>query len=318
MVTAPPIPKLETAAVGSPITRIGVSFFPIYLGGNCLPEIATGNSAGLVIDELDRAAVPTLSAHNPTKTPVLIVEGEHFLGGKQNRTINVTVLVPAMTKLEIPVTCLERDRWGRARAYGRAQAFTPARVRSLNQEAVYQSMSAFGSREGDQTAVWNAVDEVLDDLGTPSETAAVADADAVYRRDGRRLEAVEELADLGPLPGQCGVAVARGRQVEAIELFGSPDLLAAHWSAVVRSHLLEPATPSGRPSATKVLSILKRFGSLVPEDTPGIGLGIEQRVRDRRVVGQALTLDRSIVHCSGFTRSKGRSARHAEAFARAS
>lgn len=318
MVTAPPIPKLETAAVGRPITRLGVSFFPIYLGGNHLPEIATGDSSGLVIDELDRAEVPTLSAHNPTKKPVLIVEGEHFLGGKQNRTVNVTVLVPAMTKLEIPVSCLEQGRWGRARAYGRAQAFTPARVRSLNQEAVYHSMSEFGSREGDQGAVWNAVDGVLDDLGTPSATSAVADADAVYRRDERRLQAVEDLAAIGPLPGQCGVAVARGRQVASIELFGSPDLLAAHWSAVIRSHLLEPAKPSGRPSATAVLSILKRFGSLVPEDTPGVGLGIEQRVRDRRVVGQALTLEESIVHCSGFTRNRERLARPSEAIARAS
>ena len=318
MVIAPSIPKLETAAVGNPITRLGISFFPIYLGGNRLPQIATGEASGLVIDELDRAEVPTLSARNPTKTPILIVEGEHFLGGKQNRTINVTVLVPAVTKLEIPVTCLERERWGRARAYGRSETFTPARVRSLNQEAVYQSMNAFGSREGDQGAVWSAVDEVLGDLDTPSDTAAAADADAVYGRDGRRLEAAGELAGLGPLPDQCGVAVARGREVVAIELFGSQELLASHWSAMIRSHLLEPAKPSGRPSATAVLSVLKRFGSLVPEDSPGIGLGIEQRVRDRRIVGQALTFDESIVHCSAFTRSRQRATRPSEALARAS
>ena len=38
------IPKLETAAVGNPITRLGVSFFPVYLFDNPLPEITTGET----------------------------------------------------------------------------------------------------------------------------------------------------------------------------------------------------------------------------------------------------------------------------------
>ena len=308
MVIMPPIPKLETAAVGNPITRLGVSFFPVYLMANRLPEIATGNSSGLEISELESAEVPALSACNPTKTPVLLVEGEHFVGGKQNRTINVTVLVPEMAKLQIPVSCLEQGRWGRDRAYGRAETYTPASVRSLNQEAVHASMGAFGSRDGDQGAVWNAVDEVLSNLDTPSATSAVADADAVYQRDKRRLDTAEELTSLGPLPGQCGVAVSRGRRVTAVELFGAQDLLAAHWSAVIRSHLLEPGAPAGRPSATSVLSVLKRLGSLMPQDSPGIGMGREQRVKDRRIVGQALTLDESIVHCSAFTRRRNATA----------
>ena len=44
MNTEHPIPKLQTVAVGSPITWLGVSFHPVYLGGNPLPEIVTGDS----------------------------------------------------------------------------------------------------------------------------------------------------------------------------------------------------------------------------------------------------------------------------------
>ena len=40
------IPHLSTAAIGSPITRLGVSFFPIYLPENELPEINTGPLLG--------------------------------------------------------------------------------------------------------------------------------------------------------------------------------------------------------------------------------------------------------------------------------
>ncbi len=56
MNTISTIPKLDAAAIGSPITRCGVSFFPTYLFGNPLPEIATGPASGLVIKELVRQA----------------------------------------------------------------------------------------------------------------------------------------------------------------------------------------------------------------------------------------------------------------------
>ena len=305
MNTGHPIPKLETVAVGSPFTRLGVSFHPVYVGRNPLPEIATGDSSGLVVEELETARVQTLSARNPTTTPVLIVEGEHLIGGKQNRNVNVTVLVPPMTDLEIPVTCVEQGRWDQAREYRRARSLTPRRVRLRNQAAVHQSMRAAGSRDGDQAAVWNAVDEVLGDLDTESETSAVADGEAVYQRDGRRLRTAEELASRGPLPGQCGIAVSHGRHVVAIELFGSHGLLASHWSAVIRSHLLESVRPDGRPSATAVLRLFRLFGRALPEQSPGIGLGHEHRIKHVRIVGQALTLDSSIVHASAFMPRNG-------------
>ena len=43
--------EFDTASVGYPVTRFGVSFFPVYLAANELPEIAT---EGLIIDELTR------------------------------------------------------------------------------------------------------------------------------------------------------------------------------------------------------------------------------------------------------------------------
>ena len=297
------LPNLETAAIGSPITRLGVSFFPIYLMDAELPEISTGPDSGLVISELERPAVPTLLAHNPTRKPILVVEGQHFLGGKQNRTINGTVLVPALAKLEIPVSCLEQRRWGRAEAYRQAETFAPRRVRLRKEETVNRSMLRSGSRHSDQDAVWNEVNDVLQEAGTHSETAAASVIDDVYHREGRRGEAVDDLVGRGPLPRQSGIAVAHGRWVAAIELFGSPELLKAHWEGLIRSYLLEDVKAQGRPSPTRVLYILRRLGSLRSQNAPGVGLGIDQRVEDRRIVGQALTLDGAVVHGSAFART---------------
>ena len=63
------IPKLDSVAVGSAITRLGVSFFPVYLAANDLPPIATGDASGLVVDELDQASVQALRVRNPGDRP---------------------------------------------------------------------------------------------------------------------------------------------------------------------------------------------------------------------------------------------------------
>ena len=106
------IPNLETAAVGRPINRLGISLFPIYLPVHTLPGIAPGPTSGITINELPAASVPHLMATNPTDGPILLVEGESLVGGQQNRTLNVSVLVPAGATLKIPGTGLAGGRGG--------------------------------------------------------------------------------------------------------------------------------------------------------------------------------------------------------------
>ncbi len=294
--------KLETVAIGWPITRLGVSFFPVYLPANDLPAIATGEGSGLVVDELDAPAVHGLRVHNPGDKPVLLAEGEHFLGGKQDRAVNATVLVPALGDVEVPVSCLEQGRWGRHRATRRDTAFTAARVRAAKNAGVAESMRRRGSREGDQAAVWLEVDAMLGRASVRSATAAAADVKrAARRREPSRAAAIERLAARGPLPDQCGIVVVHGRWVTAMDLFGSPHLLAAHWGALIRSHLLESRIASGAPSATRVLEVVRRFAAAPAQEARGVGLGVEHRPADDRFTGYALTLNGAIVHAAFFT-----------------
>ena len=300
------LPQLDTLAIGRPITRLGVSVFPAYLAANALPAITTGEASGLVVDELDEASVPALRVRNPSDKPVLVVEGEHFLGGKQNRAVNTSVLVPALADLEIPVSCLERGRWGRRRAARRDEEFTPHAVRMQANAGVAESMRRRGSHDGDQAAVWHEVDALLSRASVESGTGAAADAKrAAHRRAPTRAAAIEKLAAQGPLPGQCGVIVTNGRWVTAMDLFGAPHLLAAHWSPLIRSHLLESPVAEGSPSATRVLHVIRRFASAPAQEAQGVGLGVEQRVANGRLVGHALTFNGSLVHAAFFTRPGG-------------
>ncbi len=298
------IPHLSTAAIGSPITRLGVSFFPIYLPENELPEINTGPSSELDVRELEDAAVGSLLAVNPTDTPVLIIEGEHFLGGKQNRAVNITILVPPRTELKIPVSCLEEGRWGRARSYYRDDLHASPGVRRRSQEGVHSSMEQSRSRRGDQDAVWSEVHDEMRLHQAHSGTVAAADsAKQVYRHDTSRAEAAQELAELGPLPRQCGIAVSHGPWVTAVELFGARSLLAEHWGALIRSHLLETPNKPGPTSVDRALWVIRRFGAMESEEVPGVGLGTELRVRDEKRIGQALRFEGMLAHGSFWMRN---------------
>ena len=290
-------PNLDIVALGAPITRLGVSFFPVFLPGSELPAIATGEGSGLEIKELDAASVQALRATNPTDKPVLVVEGEHFLGGKQNRAVNATVLVDSFSALELPVSCLEQGRWGRRRAWRRAAAFAPARIRTAQRRGLARSLP-HGSRAGDQSGVWDEVHAMLSLEGVESDTAAAADLELTRSRDASRADVVEELVGRGPLPGQCGVVVAQGSGITAMDLFGAPHLLAAHWGQIVRSHYVESARSSGRPSTDRALALVRRFGRAPAREMPGVGLGVERRIAAGSMTGQMLALNGALVHAA--------------------
>ena len=300
------IPTLEHAAVGRPLNRLGFSLFPVYLPPANLPPIATGPGSGLVVDELPNASVPTLSVTNPTDRAILLIEGESLVGGAQNRTLNVSVLVPAGATLKIPVTCLEQGRWGARRAFQYGDVMAPRRVRRIKQDAVAQRLATVGAhsfeRHADQGAVWHVVEHELQRMGVDSSSSAMADAEAFLDRDPGRRKTVEELVTMGPLPGQCGLVVSHGRRIVAAELFASTDLLRPHWGAIVRSHLLEHPTADGRPSASRALRFLGRFAASPSERKEGLGHGIEHHVRTDRIVGQALVLPTSLIHAGAFAR----------------
>jgi hypothetical protein len=68
------------------------------------------------ITEITEAGhVPEIRVRNDAERPVLIIDGEELVGAKQNRTVNISILVAAHADLHVPVTCVAAGRW-RARS----------------------------------------------------------------------------------------------------------------------------------------------------------------------------------------------------------
>lgn len=294
------ITQLRHASIGVPIGRHGTWFFPIYVH-QPTTSAATGvttSTDDLVVTEVDGGVVPRLRVHNPGPVPVLVTEGETLVGGRQNRVLNVSILVPGGATLDVPVSCVEQGRWNTGNEFRRANWKATRRVRREMVEGLHASLRTSGRKQADQERVWSAVRSELDRFESHSDTVAL---NSILEQDYRpTYPATHELIQRGPLPGQCGVVIARGSRIVAAEIFATPELLAAAWASIVSSQMLEADDRPGAPSTTRALQFLHRLAEARTRVEPGVGLGQEVHLTTRSSVGQALVWDDIIVHASAF------------------
>jgi len=294
------IEQLKHASVGTPITRGGVTLIPVYLQQDS-PQILTGVDAEVEVTEQPGAEVPTLVATNRHGVPVLVAEGETLNGGWQNRVVNVSVLLPANGSLDIPVSCVEAGRWGGDRTFDRRGPKAPRRVRRGATRSVTENLQFDQTRRSDQGLVWAMVSDELRGLDVENHSAAVEGLIDHERRNADVAAAIADLVRRGPLRGQCGVIVAHGRRIVALDVYATPEMLAASWENLVRGYFLEVRrAPSGTPSATKALRFLTKIAKRVVSTQPGVGLGDELRISSSKITGQALVYEGALVHASAF------------------
>lgn len=291
---------LETASIGHPITRGGVSLFPIYLhqtasGLDYQPAISESANGNLVIDEHNNGTVANLTVTSHANEPILIPQGDTMIGGLQNRTFNTTVLLAAKFDGPVPVSCVEAGRWGHHSEFRHGETLAPRRVRRTTTSSVTSNMSTSGARYSDQSSVWDSVDSELHRAQVDSRTRSAYDA---YETTHHR---VGELAELGPLPGQHGVIASFGRRIVAADVFEHPHILAAYWRSIVNSLAFDAGHDyQGRPSATNALRFLRRVAHSRRAEHPGVSLGVEMRIADARVEAQGLRVGDSLIHLSAF------------------
>ena len=107
-----------TFQLGDPVEHRGIVITPLFPARDPVAAYITLDEAlprGLTITEIsDAGSVPELAVINPLDETVLLYDGEELVGAKQNRILNVSVLVGAGAKLPIPVSCVEQGRWNRS------------------------------------------------------------------------------------------------------------------------------------------------------------------------------------------------------------
>jgi hypothetical protein len=260
-------------------------------------------AAGFVkVTEVSEAGhVPELTLVNDGERPVLVLDGEELVGAKQNRIVNLTILVPPRTRLPLPVSCVEAGRWShRSRSFAAAGRTHYAAGRAKKLEQVSYFMKASGERRADQGAVWDDIDEKAARMAAQSETHAAA---AMYEKSREQLDAFQHT--LQALPNQLGAVFAIDGVIAGLELFDSPATWRKSMRKIVESYGLDAldrgagASSAGRPADPA--GFLASMAHAKAESFPAVGLGQDVRLQSPHLAGAALAVDDEIVHALAFT-----------------
>ncbi len=294
---------------GSPLTFANLTMLPLLRHGDqeatylTLDEaVATGRFH--VTEVSEGGHVPELGVRNDLDLAVLLLDGEELVGAKQNRVVNLTILVPAHSTQTIPVSCVEAGRWHHvSEAFagsGRAH-FAEGRARKTQQ--VSHSLAMGAEASADQVDVWDRISHRVALSGAHAPTAARADL-----FEARHKDVEDYVGALRPLDGQAGAAFAIGGRLAGVEWFDAPATLHNLLPKIVSSYALDAAlTPAGRAAATSqeighdtVRAWLERLSARPPQTHETVGLGQTLRWEAPDMTAAALLVEMRLVHFVGF------------------
>jgi hypothetical protein len=288
---------LDDLMVHDPIECGGLTVFALTGGGSTAPfEIGRSalDAGTLTIDELNGGSVPELVVHNHGAQSVLLFEGDILLGLRQDRTLNTTVLCGPGTTV-IPVSCVQRGRWGASQQPMWADQTASPRLRRVKTDSVNYAAMLDASRRSDQGAVWSAVDTHLSERQIHSPSAALHDA---FSLDDDPTDSL--MYDVEPIDGQQGMVAATANGF-TFEWCSHPETFAHRYAPLLRGCALDARRAldtAVRPDDAR--AFIDRVRSARWEERPGVGQGVELALSSDDLSGIGLSIDGALVHLAAF------------------
>jgi hypothetical protein len=289
--------------VGEPLRYRSLSVFPLFTESNSSVEYLLADEAIrdqlLAVQEVSEGgSVPELLVENKGDIRVLFLEGEELVGAKQNRILNTSILVAAKSKTRIPVSCVERGRWGyKSKFFESSGSHSPSTVRYALKASVTHSLEAHGTRHSDQGEVWNNVGAMHASHAVESATHAMSDAFDAYKDQVSEFQ-----QNLRYVDGAFGMAIVIGSKVVGCDLFDKPATCRKVWDRLLSGLVFDALAakePSDHAETSDIDQLLKTTNDAAWKPTAPIGEGEEYRAElGNGEQASALTFHESLVHGS--------------------
>ncbi len=290
--------------LGEPVAFQGLTLFPVFGGNRPEPgyetlDVALEQEHARVVEVSDEGEVPALLFDNFGKQRVLLVDGDELVGAKQNRIINLTILVAAHSKIDIPVSCVEAGRWSyRSREFKSGKRSMYARARASKTAHVSACMASSGKRRSDQSAVWDDIEGMASALNVRSATRSMLDIYDDYEEDLEAYQSAFKARD-----EQVGAVFAVDGKVQGLELFDSSTTFAHYLERLVSSYALgslrNEATHDAVPPAS-VEGFIEGLKRAKTRQFEALGEGEDVRLSGDALAGGALVAEGRVVHLAAF------------------
>jgi hypothetical protein len=296
---------LSALRIGEPALAGSIAVFPLFREDSgamkyLLLDEALDRDVAHVTEVSDAGHVPELLFENGSPEPVLLVDGDELVGARQNRIINITILVGPGKKLVIPVSCVEQGRWSyRSEKFAAANRALFSSARAKKMAAVSRSMRDRGTRRSDQGEIWNDIRAKMAEKFVASETAAMSDVYETLEKDLGRYENAFCVQ-----AGQAGAVFVSGARVVGLELFDAPEAFAKCFPKMVRAYAMdarEDAQPVDKDAAmADVRRFLEEMLVATAEKYAALGEGEDVRLAGKDLAGGALVDGDRVVHLAAY------------------
>lgn len=303
----PNINKLAAlTTIAEPIKHRALSVYPLKVSKATIANYlvldeALETGTFRITEVSESGSVPSLLAINETSSSVLLLDGEELIGAKQNRVLNLSVMVAAGSTTKIPVSCVEAGRWrtesNEFQSVDRVQ-FARARAQKLSQ--VSRSLDSTNEAVSDQCAVWDTITAKSSRMRVSSPTGAMA---AIY--ESRKNELKNYITAIPAADEQVGAVFAIGNSIVGLELFDAHTTYRSLAPKLVASYALdamEQTESAELPSFSELQAFIDTLRLAPRHRFMTVGVGETVRLETVSLVGAALEMADHCVHLSAFNR----------------
>jgi hypothetical protein len=288
---------LDSITVGTPQVLQGVAIFPLFRTeavSSTLLELdeALENDLAEVVEATRDGSVPELTVINKSTRDIIIFAGEQLIGAKQNRVVNITVIIPANSTLPIPVSCVEQGRWHyKSTAFSSGDAFAYPSLRRSMHEDVSVSKRSLGRSDSDQSRVWRDLSAKASRMAVESDTMAMAD---IYENRSLRPEVLRESFKVED--NQIGYIAFIKDGFAGGDLFGSTAACRRKLDKLVSGYYLDSLDAGVVFERVEIPEILRELRNAQSDDFGTTGKGSEKRFETDHLQGFWKELDGVIQH----------------------
>ncbi|NPA15208.1 MAG: hypothetical protein GXO44_01515 [Deferribacteres bacterium] len=282
--------KLE---LGTPVILGNMLLVPIK-GENAIEAIPLDEGYGRGVKITETGVIEKVILENPLDESIFVMDGEEFLGARQDRVAVTSALISSRCSVEYPVVCIEKERWE-----GEKELFEPgfSAFPKLRQTLTFERRSAF---EVDQKKVWKQVETKLTTLKVNSQTMSMHDTFKEKEKE------IKDYLYWEPEEETVGVMAFTSRGFLCCDIFGSAELFASLKDKVLSGYALDALEDriKGKPfdiARHKPEAIMEEIYSTKKEkEHPSVGVGVEEIVKARKIKGKILKDSETLIHATFF------------------
>lgn len=210
------------------------------------------------VSEKDDEQVRELRIENTCGKPLFLQEGDRVQGGKQDRIVGSSLVVPANSPPQpLPSFCIEHGRWTEGQS-GRSFGYT------ANSGCATKDLRMAAKVSGDQGEIWKGVAEQKKEAAEKLGSANTNDSFNETMDDPKVKKLSDEAAAalakaVEKHPDAVGVAFCVNGRIEEVNVYPGHKLLAKIYPRLVQGYALEAALAEGKPQPAPSAADVAKF-----------------------------------------------------------